>query len=240
MIHRARTVQGRFDGHQLAAHARRDRARAFSPSLEEAPHPGPEPPEVGLSEPAPRQRPVPHPLPLVEQDVGVGQQVLADPRPAVPPVDHGLEVSSEVRPADLALAHREVVVGRVSVRGQHSGMARDQLAQHLPGTGQADQEHGHAGGHRGPQPAPLAPLRPPGLVHVRGLPNDVGTGLLNDRPQGDRGLPLEAAYGGRADRYPGQVLAQPRDAPLADPVRPAEERAHRLDPRPVPASGITR
>ena len=37
-----------------------------------------------------------------------------------------------------------------------------------------------------------------------------------------------------------EVAAQPGDAPLPDPVRAAEEGAHRLHPRPVPSPGVGR
>ncbi len=81
--HGNKRVPGRLDNPQLPAHPGCNRAHALDPALEEAAHPGSEPPEVRLPEPATGPRPVPHPLPLGEQDVRIGQQVLADHGPAI-------------------------------------------------------------------------------------------------------------------------------------------------------------
>ncbi len=133
-----------------------------------------------------------------------------------------------------------MVVSRIPVGRQHPQVAGDQVGQHYTGAGQADQEHGHRGGHGDPQPSALATLSPPGLVHVRRLPRDVGMCVPDDRLQGGGRLPLEVAHRGRADRYPEQIPAEPSHPPLADAVRPAEQGAHRLHTRPVPAAGVRR
>lgn len=47
-------------------------------------------------------------------------------------------------------------------------------------------------------------------------------------------LALEVAHRGRTDWHPEQVAAQAGDAPLANPVRTAQDGAHRLHPGAVP------
>ena len=221
-----------------------------TPAVAAHPHPAPrsekaadllpDPPEVGLAEPAAGERPVPHPLPLPEQDVGEHQQILADRRPGVPPVDHGLEVPAKVSPADLPLGPpaggRRPGTGRSSAPPAHRGSgrpahrARDRRTRNTV-TLAVTATHS--------QPR-LRPSRHPVSSTFAGFPATWAWAVPDDRFQGGGRLPLEVAHGGRADRHPEQVAAEPGDAPLADPVRPAEQGAHRLDPRPVPAPGVGR
>src|SRR5581483_10622566 len=64
---------------------------------------GPQPTDIDLEAGA-VQRPVSHPMPPGGHSVGQGEQFLPDRRPAVLPINHRLEVPTEVRPAKLATA----------------------------------------------------------------------------------------------------------------------------------------
>ena len=156
--------------------------------------------------------PVPHPLPLREQDVGVQPQVFADRRPLVLPVDHRLEVPAEVSPADLAAVGGQVVVGRVPVgRQDPPSSPAINSAQHRPG---ADRRTRNTVTRRSPRPTASPACRPPA---TRSRPRSPasrrrGRGPLGDRFEGGRGLALEVAHGRRADRHPEQIPAEPATA----------------------------
>ena len=68
----------------------------------------------------------------------------------------------------------------------------------------------------------------------------MGVGLTDDRFEGGGRRPLKVAYRGRPDRHRKQVAHQPGGPALANPVRPAEQGARRLDPWAVPAAGLRR
>jgi hypothetical protein len=84
-------------------HPRHGVAPASGRSPKECDDLGPEPPEVGLTESPSRQRPIPHTLLLLEEYVGMQQQLLTEYSPVIPPVDHILEVAAEMCPAHLPL-----------------------------------------------------------------------------------------------------------------------------------------
>ena len=52
----------------------------------------------------PGHRPVPHPVPPVEQPLGVAQQPPTDLGGLAAPVDHRLEIPIEMGPADTGVA----------------------------------------------------------------------------------------------------------------------------------------
>src|SRR5262249_900260 len=101
-LDRRERVQGRLDCHHLSPDPRRrprappGRAPPPPPArgAKRADPPPTDPPEVGRGDPGGGRPPPPPPPPLYEQDVGVYQQILADRRPVVPPVDHGLKITT--------------------------------------------------------------------------------------------------------------------------------------------------
>ena len=148
--------------------------------------------------------------------------------------------SDGVSPTNLAATRREVVIDRIAVGRQDPRLAADQLGQHLPPSGEADQEHRHAGGHGHPQPSPLPALPPPGLVYIGRLPDHMGVGLAGNRLQGGGCHALKVANRSRADWDTEQVSAQTGDASLAYPVGPGKYGAHCLHPRAVAATDLGR
>src|SRR5262249_55609697 len=84
------------------------------------------------------------------------------------PVNHRLNVSTQVRPAKLAAA--EPVVSLPAVRSDHLPLGgAKQLLCDLPAPGSGDVKHRHQRGDHDPQPGTLPRLPPGGLVHpVRG------------------------------------------------------------------------
>src|ERR1044071_2057380 len=103
-------------GNQVTARRRRLGASATGPLNQCLMDLGPQSADVDLEAGA-VQRPVPNSMPPDEHPVGQVQQLLPDGCPAVLPVNHRLEVPTEVRPAKLATA--EPVVCLPAIRRDH-------------------------------------------------------------------------------------------------------------------------
>ena len=147
----------------------------------------------------------------------MGEQLDPDRRPVVPPIDHGLEVPPQVRPAHLPAVPDQVRIDREPVGRQDAGGRPDQVVERGPVAVRADAEHRQVGRHRHPQPRPVPALLPAGLVHVRveSLRDLVGVGV--DRPQRPAHGRFQLAD--RAERH-GEVEhvgVQGPDGPLAEP-----------------------
>ena len=112
------------------------------------------------------------------------------------PFGQGLEVSFQMRPAQLATATVHDIIGAPAVAMQNARkICADQLKQGLAATRARNQKHRHQIGDPYPQPTPLPLFFPAGFVHKGGL--GLGhrvLGFLVGSRQGRGGLFTQGLY----------------------------------------------
>ena len=152
----------------------------------------------------------------------MGQQRLPDLALRVLPVDHRLEVPSQMSPADLPACPNQVGVHSVPVGGEHPRSWSDQGIEGGPiavGTNQKDRQ---GGSHRHPQPRLLLPLLPARFVDVCVLAPGLGQDIGVDRVQRPADSLLQFAHGPKRHRQVAHVVEQRANGPLAQSANPAQ------------------
>lgn len=209
--------QGRLQTQQISTNRRRLGAAATAATLQHRTQPGPLLVDVRLQG-APRQRSVAHAVPPVEHILGEGQQLLTNASTLVVALHHGLEVATQMGPAQLPLRDVQAVIGTPAVRADD---ADHRLAQQ---GGQADQtttgmqdKAGHRGRRGHPQPAALTGLLPASFIGVlaRRLPHCLESFGMG-RGQRLAGLLLSVVERTHRQGYTEQRLGELSQTPLTD------------------------
>src|SRR4051794_16343565 len=94
-----------------------------------------------FAERLPVQRPVSHPVPVVEQAMGQLQQLLADRFPLTPAIDHRLEIAAKVSPTNLSPPRRDPLISAEPIAaddliGSASQQGFGDLARAVAGDGE--------------------------------------------------------------------------------------------------------
>src|SRR5262249_48394737 len=101
--------------------------------------------------PAPAPRPIPDLVPAGKQQVRTEQQLVPDRRPFGMPIDHRLEIATQVRPTYLTLVERQPEVAFVPIRSDDlPRWWSNQALGDGPRAGGSDGEHRHRLGNDGP------------------------------------------------------------------------------------------
>ena len=186
----------------------------------------------------PLQGPVPHPMPPAEQAARGVEQLSADRLGDAAPVDHRLEIPTQMRPTDLPPARHDPVVRTEPVAADDlTVFAPQERLGDIAASGLGDREDREQWCHRRPLPDLAEPLLPRRLVDVRRPGAMDGDRQFVVRGFQDCGRFLlqlgDHAGGDREQEHVGGDLA---DMTLAEAVGPREHRQHGLKVR-AEASG---
>jgi len=219
-----------LDLEDLEAGRRSSRARTPRPILQglldlptQTAHP--------LLEPNPSQGPISYSVPVAEQPVRQREQTPPGRRTVATPVDHRLEIATQMRPADLPPRGHDPLIRAESITADHLAIFAaqegfgDRAAPFL-----GDSKDREPTGHRRPQPGLAAVLTPRGLVDVCHLGSMDGSREFVVRSLQSRSrLPFQLGDHPGGDREGEQITGQLLDLSLAEAVGPREHGQHGLE-----------